>query len=103
MINSLLLEKRKLIKNLDSNELYYDILIKNLIDLGEESKNLRNYLIDKYNINNSILKEISILRNDLTHTYFKTTFKKIDEFLESFEFLNLENDLNKIERELKEK
>jgi uncharacterized protein with HEPN domain len=69
-------EKDSFLKVIEK-DYYYDILIKNLVDLGEESKNLNNIF------KSQILRETSKFRNELTHMYFNTSFEKIDDFLEN--------------------
>ena len=95
-IDNILKDKKKFEENL-KREYFYDVLIKNLIDLGEEIKNINNYFIKFEKMKNPKFKDMILFRNELTHMYFKTSFKKIDEFLE-YDFSELKEEIKRIEK-----
>jgi uncharacterized protein with HEPN domain len=91
----------EILKNKNA-DYFYEAIKLNLIEIGEESKNLNDYLKKNFGKWNDIISKEYNFRISLTHYYAGIDNSIIDKHLEN-DFPNFVNKINELEKNEKEK
>ena len=82
------------------SKVYEDAIIKNLIEIGEESKNLNKHLFKKNKRKDFILSKTYNLRISLTHYYMEMGLFDLEKYLK-YKFPKFIRRINELYKEVK--